>query len=318
MNRISENSNKDTNYTNSIPKTEYFSACYSLIEDAQYNCMLINKNKNQAFVEWLYTFSKEHIKSISLTPKKQYEITCTEYQTGKFFMKFARVSHKTVTQKIEDDFVSGPVTDYPNCKIFIDTEHQIMIIEKNLEVAPNISKIKDLIAKVISNDICSFGYTLYIELVTKVMDFWSYVNENKKKLESIEFTLVYPNFLEGYDTVKDFTSAFVEYNPQIITTKIENKEGHLQLPENRTFINDALSYASSGAGSWKATAKGAKKLKSSESVPNMHELPYDISELRSDQLEHINDIFNSILEISNENRTIGDENESQNENPNKK
>lgn len=50
----------------------------------------------------------------------------------------------------------------------------------------------------------------------------------------------------------------------------------------------------------------------------MHELPYDISELRSDQLEHINDIFNSILEISNENRTIGDENESQNENPNKK
>ena len=70
MNRISENSNKDTNYTNNIPKTEYFSACYSLIEDAQYNCMLINKNKNQAFVEWLYTFSKEHIKSISLTPKK--------------------------------------------------------------------------------------------------------------------------------------------------------------------------------------------------------------------------------------------------------
>lgn len=309
MSRTYPNTNEKTISEGRVHQTEFFSACYSLIEDAQYNCMLINKNKNAAFIEWLHTFSIEHIKSIRLSSKKLYEITCTEYESGKFFMKFARVTHKTVTQKIKDDFVSGPVTDYPNCKIFIDTKNQIMVIEKNLEVATNITKIKDLIAKVISKNISSFGYTIYIELVTKATDFWSYVNENRKNLESIEFTLVYPNFLEGYDTVKDFVEGFGVYNPQIITTKIENKEGHLQIPQNRKFINDALGYASSGAGSWKATAKGVKKLKSSESVPNINELPVDISELRPEQIEYINDIFNSILRISNENRDIGDENE---------
>lgn len=309
MSRTSRNTNDKKDTLVKVPQTEYFSACYSLIEDAQYNCMLINRDKNAAFIEWLHTFSTEHLKSIRMSPKKLYEITCTEYENGKFFMKFARVTHKTLTQKIKGDFVPGPVTDYPTCKIFIDTQNQIMIIEKNSEVASDITKIKDLIAKVISKDISSFGYSLYIELVTKAMDFWSYVNENSNNLESIEFTLVYPNFLDGYDTVKDFVKAFGGYNPQIITTKIENKEGHLQLPENRKFITDALSYASSGAGSWKATAKGVKKLKSSESVPNINELPVDISELRPEQLEHINDIFNSILRISAENRNIGDENE---------
>lgn len=241
-----------------VPQTEYFSTCYSLIEDAQYNCMLLNKDKNAAFNEWLHTFSSEHIKSIRLSSKKLYEITCTEYEKGKFFMKFARVTHKKVTQKIKGDFVSGPITDYPNCKIFIDTKNQIMVIEKNSEVAPNITRIKDLIAKVISRDISSFGYTIYIELVTKATDFWSYVNENSKNLESIEFTLVYPNFLEGYDTAKDFVKAFSGYNPQVVTTKIENKEGHLRLPQNRKFINDALSYAASGAGSGKPLQRHKK------------------------------------------------------------
>ena len=297
-----------------ISKTEYFSTCYSLIEDAQYNCMLINTNKKAAFIEWLHTFSKEHIKSIKLSPKKHYEITCTEYDTGKFFMKFARVTQKNVTQKIKDDFIPGSVANYPNCKIFIDTQHQIMVIEKNLEVAKNITKIKDMIAKVISKDISSFGYTLYIELVTKAADFWSYVNENSKNLKSIEFTLVYPNFLDGYDTAKDFVTAFGKYNPQIVTTRIANEEGHLRIPENRKFINDALGYASSGAGNWKVTAKGAKKIKSSESIPNINLLPDDISQLGPEQIEYINNIFNSIQEISIKNRTIGDENETKNKN----
>lgn len=57
--------------------------------------------------------------------------------------------------------------------------------------------------------------------------------------------------------------------------------------------------------------KGTKKLKSSELVPNINKLPADISELRPEQIEHINDIFDSILRISAENRTIGDENEDQ-------
>lgn len=301
--------NLTTSSTKTISNTEYFSTCYSLIEDAQYNCMLINTNKKAAFIEWLHTFSKEHIKSISLSPKKRYEITCVEYETGKFFLKFARVTKKSVTQKVKDDFVTNPIANYPNCKIFVDAQNQIMIIEKNLEVAPNITQIKDMIAKVISKDISSFGYTLYIELVTKATDFWSYVNENTNNLESIEFTLVYPNFLDGYDTAKDYVTAFGKYNPQIVTTKIENKEGHLIVPAKRDFINDALGYASSGAGSWKVTARGVKKLKSSESVPNINLLPNDISQLRPEQKNYINNIFKLIQKISNENRTIGDKNE---------
>ena len=295
-----------------ISQTEYFSACYSLIEDAQYNCMLINKDKNRAFIEWLNTFSTEHIKCISISKKKNYEIACTEYAEGKYFLKFARVTHKSVTNKVEDDFVPGTVRDYPNCKIFIDTKSQIMVIEKNTDVAADIIKIKDVIAKVISKDISSFGYTIYIELVTKVTDFWEYINENSKNLQAIEFTLVYPNFLEGFDSVKDFIKAFGGYNPQVITTKIENKDGHLKLPRNQKFINEALGYASSGAGNWKVSAKGTKKLKSSEAVPNINKLPTDISSLGEEQIERINDIFDSIKKISQQNRIAGDKNENQN------
>lgn len=300
---------------NSISKssqTEYFSSCYSLIQDAQYNIQLMDIDKKTAFIKWLNTFSDEHFKNINLTSKKQYTITCKKYDDKKYFMKFARVHQKTVNKKMEDDFISTQITDYPNCKIFIDTENNIMIIEKNMNVAQSIVKLKDLIAKVISKDISSFGYSICIELVTKATDFWYYVNENCNNLRYIEFTLVYPNFLNGYETVKEFIRGFDNYNPEIVTTRIENKEGHLKLPKNKKFITDALGYASSGAGSWKVSAKGSQRLKSSESVPTMHQLPSDISNLTTKQLELIDNIFTSVLKISKENRGIGDENENDN------
>lgn len=295
-----------------LQEIEYFSACYSLIQDTQYNLQLLNTSKEQAFINWLNTFSSEPFKNISISPKKRYTITCKEYQPGKYFMKFARATKKTVNQKVKDDFVPAKVPDYPNCKIFIDTANNIILIEKNLNVAHTIPDIRDLIAKVISKDISSFGYSIRIELVTKVADFWSYVNENITNLQSIEFTLVYPNFLDGFDDVKQFVRGFESYNPEVITTKIENKEGRLTLPNNKNFLKDALAYAASGAGSWKATAKGTHKIKSSESVPNINTLPSDISELRPEQIQHISDIFESIRRISDENRQIGENNEDNN------
>ena len=120
---------------------------------------------------------------------------------------------------------------------------------------------------------------------------------NIDNMQSIEFTFIPPNFIDGYDNVNNYIDGFHDYNPDKITTKIENTEGNLKIPQNRTFIQDAIEYISSGAGHWKLVAKNEEPIKSSEELPIINQLPTDLSDLNTYQKEKINQIFKDISEI---------------------
>ena len=273
-----------------------------MIQDAQYNLHLISNDKRTAFINWLSSFDSTGFKEVSLSPKRHYSIACKEYDSGKYFMKFAKQKGKTVNKKVNNDFVSTMIDDYPHCKIFIDPARNIMIIEKNSDIGDTILKIKKIVEEVISKDIQNYGYSIDIELVTRATDFWNYVNDNCDKLKSIEFTFVYPNFLRGFSSVTEFIKGFDIYNPDSITTKIENKNGNLQLSRNRDFINDALGYSSSGAGKWKISAQGSTTMKSSEETPITRNLSADLSVLTHEQILEIAEVFDTVENIIKENK----------------
>lgn len=287
--------------------TKYFLSSYSLIQDAQYNLHLINTDKKTAFIDWLKSFSNDGIKEIDYSPKRHFSIACKEYTKGKYFMKFAKHKGTVVTKKTKDDFIISQVDDYPNCKIFVNPDKNAMLIEYNHEVADSVLKLKSIIQNVLCKDIHNMGYSIAIELITKTIDFWDYINDNSGKLTSVEFTFIRPNFLRGFPTATDYVNGFSGYNISSVTTKIENKDGNLSIPVNNTFIDDALNYTAAGAGKWSISAKGKHKKKSSEDTPIYIDIPTDIETLSSDDIQKLNDYFLSIDNIIQENRGINHE-----------
>jgi hypothetical protein len=281
---------------------KYFIACYSLIQDKQYNLNLLSKDKKVAFKEWLNSFSDNGIKEIDYSHKRHFSITCKEYSCGKYYMQFAKHKGTTVTRKTKDDFIPSPIDDYPYCKIFINTERNTLLIERNNAVANSVQNIIKLIEGVIRKDLCNMGYSIAIELITKPVDFWNYLTQNNGNITSVEFTLVRPNFLEGFPTATDFVNGFSNYNVDSVTTRLENSDGNLCIQSDNAFINDALRYSSSGAGKWSISAKGKSHHKSSEDNPIFFDLPEDISSLTDDKLIMLNDFFNSIDNILEENK----------------
>ena len=247
--------------------TKYFIACYSLIQDTQYNLNLLTTNKREAFIGWLDSFKDNGIKEIDYSHKRHFSIACREYTSGKYFMQFAKHKGTTVTRKIQNDFITAPVDDYPYCRIFINTEKNTLLIEKNSSIAETVLDTKRLIENVIRKDICNMGYGIEIELITKPINFWNYLDENKGNITSVEFTLVRPNFIEGYPTATSFVNGFGSYNIDSVTTRLQNDDGNLSIPRNNPFIVDALKYSSSGAGKWSISANGNVSQKSSEENP---------------------------------------------------
>ncbi len=284
--------------------TKYFLSSYSLIQDDQYHLYLLNTDKKTAFIDWLKSFNNNGIKEIDYSPKRHFSIACKEYVNGKYFMKFAKHKGTIVTKKTKDDFIISQVDDYPNCKIFVNPDKNTMLIEYNHEVADSVLKLKSIIQNVLCKDIRNMGYSIAIELITKTVDFWDYINDNNGKLTSVEFTFIRPNFLQGFPTATDYVNGFSGYNISSVTTKIENQDGNLSIPPNNPFINDAINYTAAGAGKWSITAKGESKKKSSEDTPIFVDIPTDIESLSSDDIQKLNDYFSSIDNIIQENRGI--------------
>jgi len=287
---------------NSTATTKYFIACYSLIQDAQYNLNLLTTNKRKAFIDWLNSFKDNGIKEIDYTYKRHFSIACKEYSSGKYFMQFAKHKGTTVTHKTKNDFIVSPVDDYPYCKIFINTEKNTMLIEKNNSIADTVLDTKKLIENVIRKDICNMGYSIAIELITRPIDFWNYLEENKGKITTVEFTLVRPNFLEGFPTATDFVNGFCPYNIDSVTTRLQNDDGNLSISRDNSFINDALRYSSSGAGKWSISANGNVTQKSSEENPILFDLPEDIDSFLAEKIETVNSFFNAVDNILKENK----------------
>lgn len=287
---------------NKIATVKYFIACYSLIQDAQYNLNLLTTNKRKAFTDWLNSFKDNGMKEIDYTYNRHFSLTCSEYSAGKYFMQFAKRKGTTVTRKTKNNFIPSSVDDYPYCKIFINTEKNTMLIEKNTSIADNVLNMKKLIENVIRKDICNMGYGIAIELITRPIDFWNYLETNNGNITAVEFTLVRPNFLEGFPTATDFVEGFGTYNIDSVTTRLQNDDGNLRISRDNSFINDALRYSSSGAGKWSISAKGNVTHKSSEENPIFFDLPEDIDSFPFEKIETVNSFFNEIDNILKENR----------------
>lgn len=291
----------DNNYST---KSEYVVTRYSLIPNVQISIQqyLDNETKEEVLLKWLKSFETKNCQSNG----GKFSFYCTKISENRYVLKFAKKTEKKINQATSDDIILKLVDDYPYSVILIDTETQIMLIQKNTKVCQDVKLLKNTIAKCITSFLKKKGIAMYIELLTKKNDFWKYVNENNKNIQSVEFTLISPNFLKSAKTAKEFVKSLKdEYNNDSVTIRLVNEEGNLAISEKQNFISDAVKYSSSGCGKWKIRSKNLKPLKS-EDVTITQNISQNILSLTAENLREIEYVFRKVNAIEQTNLVEGE------------
>ncbi|MDB5184972.1 MAG: hypothetical protein JWN38_780 [Candidatus Saccharibacteria bacterium] len=93
------------------------------------------------------------------------------------------------------------------------------------------------------------GYELIINSVTTRESFWDIVRAKTGRIQKLTFDLAAPNFL-GLNTALSDSMREIkdQFNATKATVSIENPEGSLRIPNTSNFINEAVEYATGGAG----------------------------------------------------------------------
>lgn len=288
-------------------KHEYYVARYSLIKDNQltFEDFWSEKTKEEKFIEWLNSFTKEHRKEIDYR-KTNYVIYCKQLQeleSRYYMMTFAKEKQLIRGKKADTGIETEKLDDYKDCHIFIDVKRQFFLIERNGELGNNIVQQKNVIANVITRIFEKRLLYFELELLTEKNNFWEYIRENNGKISEIEFQLVTPNFL-GIKTVREMLQKLNIYNNTRCQFKLQNDEGKLTIGENDEFINDAVKYTSNGGGRWRIKALEHTET-TSEDTPTSYDLSDNVSNLNDTALEEIKTVF-EILNRKDEGNHIGE------------
>lgn len=277
---------------------DYFITRYSLIPDAQMDiAATLGITKEMKFNEWLLSFQKEKRKEIAHRGTN-YVLYCKRLSEHNFFMSFAKELKEVIGQKTEDGIVDTPVENYKKCNIFINTKNQWMVIEKNADISSSIESQKNIIANVILKFMAVKDLYFELNIMAEKNYFWDYVAQNQGTLTDVEITLSSPNFLDGIKTVNEFLHKTNEkYNNTSISLHLKNEDGRLYIDSNNPFLQNAIEYASAGGGKWKIKSIGDKKGCSNVDNPFVVRLPENIGDLKSSDIETIENTFERIKRI---------------------
>lgn len=248
-------------------QNEYLATRYSLIQEKQITMegyLNQTKTKEELFSEWLLDLSERNKQEITMI-QDEYIIYCKAIDSEKFILNFAKKTYETIGKKTEKEIRDETVENYIPFYIILNKKNQVMFIQKKNEFSTNISTQRNNIEKVINAAISKTGYTIKIDFITEKSDFWNYVRENKGSIKSLNITLTAPNFLKGISSVREFLSDLKStYNNTETKISLSNEKGNLNVPEDNKFLKDAVSYSSSGCGSWKIKTTKSTKAYSNE------------------------------------------------------
>lgn len=145
--------------------------------------------------------------------------------------------------------------EWPHILIIINTSAkqpfgQTIAIEKDSRVFQEpLSALRSLTEEMVVKNELLQGYELLINSVSTKESFWEIIRSKTGRIQKLSFELAAPNFLGLNDEIsQSMKDVKNHYNATKATVSIENPEGSLQVPKEDAFIQQAVNYATQGAG----------------------------------------------------------------------
>lgn len=183
----------------------------------------------------------------------------------------AYVQHKTVGDYIiaslgkqSETELSGPPStgfesvtqeEWPHVLVVINTGStqplgQTVAIMKdgNVFKAP-LNALRSLVDHIAATSSLLEGYELIPNSISTKESFWDIIRSKTGRIQRLTFDLAAPNFLGLNDEISESMKGLKNtYNATKATVAIENPEGSLHVPREDPFVQQAVNYATQGAG----------------------------------------------------------------------
>ena len=288
--------------SNETKNSIYATARYSLLIDDQITFESLTKTKEQIFNSWLEQLYEDKHTTINIG-QDQYIIYCVKVYDTTYILNFAKNKEETIGVMTDTDIQSQSVPNYVNFYIPINTARQIILIQKALKFSVKFDTQKNDLVRALNEIFEPKGLTISIDFITEKQEFWNFVKENKGSIKKLEIQLTARNFLGSIRSVTELLDECKKsFNNTSTKLSFSNDQGNLKIPEDDEFINDAVSYSSSGCGSWKITTNDKSRSLSSTNRIAQQTIDIDnISNLTADDILHLRKAFDNINSIDDTN-----------------
>lgn len=188
----------------------------------------LNKSKEELMNDIVINLN-ENTKTDWNKGNKRYLIYSFQNLDQLFMLKYARESNENIFVEGDDDIEIKDIKETKFVYLIIDTDKQIILIERNSSVFNSVRSSVNILANFFRDKMRQFDYVVNIYPLVKEYGFWNYVNEAEKIYE-LNLLLNAPNmFLGDPDTRKVLEKIKETTNNEEFELAFRNKEGRLKI-----------------------------------------------------------------------------------------
>lgn len=266
--------------------TEYHLYRYFIINNKQVSLTDITTDITREDIEkkFLEIFNNEKIKHN--TNSKDYILyPIDSYENKLFICKLSKETKITLHREGDKDIDTDEESDYPYVYIIINTENQIILIQKNTSVFEDTLSAKNRLTEILQKFVREYNYTINIDSIADKEQFWTAVSK-AKKLYSLNLRLSAPNLFGARVKANEFMKEQKEeYNLSLLEVKMNNLEGNLCLSKEN--LDDFVEYATEGGGGYNLSYEDENNIKRTIDSKNTSKKILLSSEITKEEYDNI-------------------------------
>lgn len=240
--------------------------------------------------------------------QKKYLLYGFQKDINFFIFKFARLIKENIYLEGESDIEIHDIKEAKFVYVMIDTEHQIILIQRNLTIFRNIENAKMVIEEFLKDSMKKNDYSVNVYPLPSDKVFWSYV-ETADEIFELSLTLNAPNLGDGDRETRDILKAIKQAtNNETLDISIKNTDGKLKIV--RTFLGSWIDYILEIGGRYRLRFKkdGVVDTKTSESdTSKIHISVKKTDKYTENEIEKIKEKTKKIHKLEGRNQLKQDE-----------
>lgn len=224
----------------------------------------LNKSKEELISD-IISYLATNTKTEWLKGNKRFLFYGFQKKSNIFIIKFAKETTEKLFIEGDEDIEIQGIKEAKFVYLIIDTEHQIVLLERNVTVFQQIQTSVNILSDFFRSQMREFDYVVNIYPLVSGKKFWSYVNSAEQIFElSLEMNA--PNlFFFGHQDTRDVLKLIKETtNNEVLDISFKNKEGKLKVLKE--FLGDYIDYVIEVGGKYllKFSLNGVRETKTSE------------------------------------------------------
>jgi hypothetical protein len=225
----------------------------------------LNKSKEELITDIISKLA-ENTKTEWVKGNKRFLFYGFQTRGNIYIIKFARETNEKIYVEGDDDIEIQGIKEAKFVYLIIDTEHQIILLERNVSVFQQIESSVNTLADFFRSQMREFDYVVNIYPLASKRKFWNYV---KKADEIFELSLEMnaPNmFFFGHEDTREILQQIKDTtNNEVFDISFKNKEGRLKVIKEA--LGSYIDYVREVGGKYllKFSVNGVRETKTSES-----------------------------------------------------